>query len=118
VERETAVARKPVQDTQTAIVQELEDMTPADSAGATSRKAERNVDERLNAIGETLNDLAISNDQQEVENENDEQEDTELGKLSHDEPGWVIHRFSKEVDHRMQSIWQKEVRFDELTQLR
>jgi peptide subunit release factor 1 (eRF1) len=38
VERETAVARTQVQDTETAIMQELKNMTTAECTGATARK--------------------------------------------------------------------------------
>jgi len=36
VERETAVARKRVQDAETAIMQELNDMTTSENVGATT----------------------------------------------------------------------------------
>jgi peptide subunit release factor 1 (eRF1) len=38
VERETAVARKQVQDTETVIMQGLKNMTTAECTGATARK--------------------------------------------------------------------------------
>ena len=48
----------------------------------------------------------------------DDQDDTELGKLSeNDEPGWVMGTISKAVQHRMESIRQKQMRLDELPQL-
>jgi len=85
VERETAVARKRVQDAETAIMQ---DMTTAENGGATTGKPETTFEEMLNAIGDSLSDLASSDDEQDGEDEEDDEEDTELGKLSdHDEPG-------------------------------
>ena len=42
----------------------------------------------LNGIGESLSALAISKDEENGEDKDDEEEDTELGKLSEeDEPG-------------------------------
>jgi len=62
VERETAVARKGVQDAQAAIMQELNDMTTAGSTGETTRKPKTSFEEMLIAIGDILIDLASSND--------------------------------------------------------
>jgi len=58
----------------------------------------------LNAIGDSLSDLASSDDEQDGEDEEDDEEDTELGKLSDDdEPGWVMGTITKTVQHRMES---------------
>ena len=70
----------------------------------------------LNAIGDSLSDLATSDDEQDGEAREDQEEDTELGKLSDDEPGWVMGTISKNVQHCMESFWQKQMRRDELTQ--
>jgi len=116
-ERETAVARKQVQDAETAIMQELKDMTTAESAGVTTRKPEITFEEMLNAIGDSLRDLASSDDEQDGEDEKDDEEEKQLGKLSDDdEPGWVMGTISKTVQHRMESIRQKQKRLHELTQ--
>ena len=113
-ERETAVARKRVQDAETAIMQ---DMTAAENGGATAGKPETTFEEMLNAIGDSLSDLASSDDEQDGEDEEDDEEDTELGKLSDDdEPGWVMGTITKTVQHRMESFRQKQMRLDELTQ--
>jgi len=116
VQRETAVARKRVQDPETAIMQELKDMTTAESAGGTTRLPETTFEEMLNAIGDSLSDLATSDNEQDGADEEDEEEDTELGKLSDDEPGWAMGTISKKVQHRMESVQQKQMRLDELTQ--
>ena len=114
VERETAVARKRVQDAETAIMQ---DMTTAENGGATTGKPETTFEEMLNAIGDSLSDLASSDDEQDGEDEEDDEEDTELGKLSDDdEPGWVMGTITKTVQHCMESFRQKQMRLDELTQ--
>ena len=116
VERETAVARKRVQDAETTIMQELKDMTTAESAGGTTRMPETTFEEMMNAIGDNPSDLATSDDEQDSEDEEDKEEDTELGKLSDDEPGWVMGTISKNVQHRMESFRQKQMRLDKLTQ--
>jgi hypothetical protein len=61
VERETAMARKRVQDTETTIMQ---DMTNAENGSATTGKPETRFEEMLNAIGDSLSDLASSHDLQ------------------------------------------------------
>jgi hypothetical protein len=55
VERETAVARKLGQDAETAIMQELRDMTTTDNAGATIREPKTTFEELINAIGDNQN---------------------------------------------------------------
>ena len=117
VERETAVARKRVQDAETAIMHELNDTITAESAGTTTEKAERTFEEMLNAIGDGLSHLASSDDEQDGEDEEYYEDDTQLGKLSDDdEPGWVMGTISKTVQHHLQSFRQKQMKLDELTQ--
>ena len=114
VERETTVARKRVQDTETAIMQ---DMTTAENGCAKTGNLDTTFEEMLNAIGESLSDLARSDDEQDGEDEEDDEEYTELGKVSDDdEPGWVMGTITKTVQHRMESFQQKQMRLDELTQ--
>jgi len=98
VERETAVARKRVQDAETAIMQEVKDMTTAEKRGATSGKLEIMFEEIFNAIREILSNLPSSDDEQHGEDEEDDEDDTELSKLNDDdEPGCVIGKISKTV---------------------
>jgi hypothetical protein len=114
VERETAVARKRVQDAETVIIQ---DMTTAENGCATTGKPKTSSDDMFNAIGDSLSDLASSDDNQDGEDEADDEGDTELGKLSDDdEPGSVMGTITKTVQHRMESLWQKQMRLHELTQ--
>jgi len=71
----------------------------------------------LNAIGDSLSNLASSDNKQDGEDEEDDEADTELGKLSDDdEPGWVMGTISKTVQHCMESFRQMQMRLDELTQ--
>ena len=56
------MARKRVEDAATAIKHKQDDMRNAEKAGLTTTKPETTVEEMLNAIGETLSDLASSDD--------------------------------------------------------
>jgi len=105
VERETAVARKLVQDTETAI---MHHMTTAANQGATTRKPKAKFEEMLNAIRDSLSNLASSDDDQDGEDGVDDEEDTELGMLSDDdEPLWVMITITKTLQHGMESFGQK-----------
>jgi len=117
VERETAVAGKGVQDAETAIMRELNDMTTAENMGETTGKPEMTFESMLNAIADSLSDLASSDEVQDGEDEQSDEDDTELGKLSdNDEPGWMLGTISKTVQHRLESIRQNQMKIDELTQ--
>jgi len=108
VERETAVARKRVQDAETAIMQEQEAMSTAENVGVTTRMPDQTFEDMLNALGDSVSDLACSDNEQDGEDKEDEEEDTELGKLSDDDvPGWVMGTINKTVQHRMESFQQK-----------
>jgi len=114
VERETAGARKRVEDAEAAVQQEQDDMMHADIAGFTPREPEKTFEEMMAAIGDSLSDLGSSDDGEAGE---DEDEETELGKLSDDdEPGWVMGTISKTVQQRMESFRQRQMKLDKLTQ--
>jgi len=116
VERETAVARKRVEDAETAIKQRQEDMSNVEKAGLTTREPEKTFEEMLNAIRDSLSDLASSDDEEDAEDE-EQDDDTEQGKLSEDdEPGWVMGTISKSVQRRMEKFWPKQMKLAELTQ--
>jgi len=96
VERETAGARKQVEDAEAAVQQEQDDMTHAEFAGLMSREPEQTFEEMLVAIGDSLSDLASSDDGEDGEDKDDEE--TVQGKLSDDdEPGWVMGTITKTV---------------------
>jgi len=117
VERETAQERKPVQDAETAIMEELKDMTTAESTMATTTKPETMFEEMINAIRDGLSDLASSDNKQDREHEEDDEADTELGKLIDDDKSdWVMGTISKTVQQRMDSLRQKQMRLDEVMQ--
>jgi hypothetical protein len=96
VERETAGARKWVDDPEVAVQQEQDDMTHPEIAGLTSREPENTVEETLVAIGDSLSDLASSDQGEDGQDEDDEE--TAQGNLSEDdEPGCVIGTITKTV---------------------
>jgi len=113
MERETAVARKRVEDAETAIEQEQEDMRSAERGGLTFKEPRRMFDEMLGAIGDSLSDLASSDSEEDGEHD----EDTEQGKLREDdEPGWVMGTISKMVQQRMERFRQTQMKLGKLTQ--
>ena len=107
MERETAVARKRFQNAVTATMQEQEHMEYVEKGRSTTTKPEISFAEMFNAIGDSLTDLASSEDEQDGEDQHDDEEDTGHGKLSEDdEPGWEMGTISKTVKHRMGSFGQ------------
>jgi len=115
VARETAGAREQVEDAEAAVQQEQDDMKHAEIAGVMFREPEMTFEEMLVAIGDSLSDLASSDDGEDGEDEDDEE--TEQGKLSEDDkPGWVMGIITKTVQHRMERFRQKQMKLDELTQ--
>jgi len=89
-------------------------MTHAEIVGLTPTEPEQTFKELMSAIGDSLSDLASSDDGEDGE---DEDEETELGKLSEDdEPGWVMGTISKTVQQPMESFWQMQMKLDELSQ--
>ena len=60
VERETAGARKPVEDAEAGVQQEQEDMRKADNVGLTNGEPEKTLQEMMVAIRDNLSDLASS----------------------------------------------------------
>jgi len=117
VETETAVARKLVEDAETAIEREQHDMRNAEQAGLTTTKPETTFQEVLNTIGDSLSDLASSNDEEAGEDGDDDEERPVGGKLSEDdEPGWVMGTISKTVQYHMGWFRQKQMKLDKSTQ--
>jgi hypothetical protein len=115
VERETAGARKRVENAEAAVQQNQDDMTQDEIAGLTSRLPENMFEEMLVAIRDSRSDLANSDNGEHGEDEDDE--DTEQGNLNkNDEPGWVMGTITKTVLQRMELFWQKQMKLDELTQ--
>jgi hypothetical protein len=117
VERETPGARKQVEDAGAAVQQEQEDLKHADIVGLTNRKPEMKLEESMVAIRDSLSDLASSDNVEDGEDDDDEE--TVQGKLSKDdEPGWVMGTITKTVQQHVERYHQKQLKIDELTQLR
>jgi len=71
----------------------------------------------LNVIGDSLRDHASSDNREDVDDKEDNEEDTELGKLTEDdELGWVMGTISRMLNHRMERFQQKQMNLDESTQ--
>jgi hypothetical protein len=67
------------------------------------------------AIGDSLSDLASSDDWEDGDDEDDEE--IEQGQLSDDEePGWMMGPITKMVQHRLERFRQKQTKLDQLTQ--
>ena len=112
------MARHRVQDAETLIMQEQEHMGNVEKGRSTTTKPEITFEEILNVIGDSLSDLASSEDEEDGEDEDDDEEDTGHRKLSEDdEPGWVMGTISSTVQHLMESLGQKQMRLDQLTPL-
>jgi len=99
------------------MIQELEHMENVEKGRSTTTKPEITFEEMLNAIGDSLSDLASSDDEEDGEDEDNDEEDTGHGKVSEDDkPGWVMGTISRTVQHGMEIFRHKQLRLDELTQ--
>jgi len=71
----------------------------------------------FNAIGDSLSDLASSDNEEDGKRKDDDEEDSAGGKLSEDdEPGRVMGTISQTVQYRMERCGQKQMKLSELTQ--
>jgi len=117
VNQETAVAKKQVEDSETPIQQEQDDMRSADIVGLTARKSEETYEGLLNAIGDSLSDIGCFDDGEDGEDEDNYEENSEPRKLGEDDdPRWVMSTITKTVQHCMEMLWLELTRLDELTQ--
>jgi len=82
--------------------------------GLTNGEPEKTFQEMMVAIGDSVSDLASSDNGEDGDDEDDEE--TEQGQLSeHDESGWVMGTFMKIVQQRLERIRQKQMKLNELT---
>lgn len=79
---ETAVENMRVELAVTAIMQKQDDMWNAEKLGLETTKYKIAFQKVLNAIGDSVSDLESSNNKESGENKEDDEEATELGKLS------------------------------------
>jgi len=113
VERETAGARKGVEDAQAAIQQQQNDMKHAEIVGLMTREPEMKFEEMMVALGDSQSDLSSSDDGEDREHEHDEE--TVQGRLREDdEPGLVMGTISEMVQHCIERCQQKQMKLDEL----
>jgi len=97
---------------------EQEHMSNVKKARSSITLPHTSCEEMLNAIVDSVSDLASPEDEDDGEDEDDDEEDTELAQLSEDdEPGWLMGTIARTVTHRMENFWQKQMSHDKLTQL-
>jgi len=114
-ERETAGSRKQVEDAEAVIRPEQEDTEAAENAGLTTTEPKKTFHEIIVAIGDSLSDVATSDDGGDWDDEDDEE--TEQCQLSEDnEPCWVMSTITKTVQQCMERFQQKQIKLDKLTQ--
>ena len=108
VERVNTGGRKPFKDAEAAFQQEQDDMTRAEITGLTSRESETTFEGMRRVIGDTLSQLASSDDRENREDK--EYEETEQCTLSEDdEPGWVMGTITTTVQQRIERCWQEQM---------
>jgi len=113
VARQTAGAWKRVEDAEAAVHRDHEDMKHAEIAGLTNREPANNFEKIMVAFGDSLSDLASSNDSEDGEDENDEV--TEQGKLSGDDaPGWVMCTITNMVQKCVERFRTKLMKLEKL----
>jgi len=79
VDTETAVARKLVEDAQSAIMQVQENMRNAGNVGLTTTKPTTTFEKMLNSVGESLSNLVSSEDGEDGEDEGNDEVDPQQG---------------------------------------
>jgi len=115
-ERETAGAKKRVKDADAAFRQEQEDADATESTGLTTSEPKEMFHEMMVPIGDSLSDIASSDDGEEWEDEDDKQR--EQGQLSEDDkPSWGMGTIAKMVQQRTEGSLQTQMKLDQLTQL-
>jgi len=104
-----------VQDAEAAIRQEQDDTEAAENAGLTTREPEKTFYEMMVAIGDSLSDIASSDNGEDGEDKDNQE--TEQGQLSEDdEPSWAMGTITRTVQQRIEMIRKKLMKLDELTQ--
>ena len=112
VGRETAGARKQVEDAEAVVHQAHEDIDYAKTAGLISREHKRMFEVMLVAIGQTL---IVLSSVDHVKHGEDEDEEIEQGTHSEDdEPGWVTETTTKTIPQCMSRFRYKLIKLHEL----
>jgi hypothetical protein len=98
METETALARKGVEDAETAMKQEQKEIGTHESGGLTSSESGQMFEKMLDAMGHSLSNLGSLDDEEDEE----DAEDTVQGMLSKDdEPDSLMGSISKTVNQRI-----------------
>ena len=115
-DRETAGARKRVEDAEAAIRQEQQDIEATKNAGLKTRQPEKVFSDMIIVVGDSVSDIITSDDGEDGEDEHDEE--AEQRQLSEDdEPSWVMGIITKTLPRGMDRFRQMQIKLDELTQL-
>jgi len=116
VERDTAGARKRVEDAEAAIRQGQEETDTTENAGLTTREPQKLSHEMMVAIRDSLSHIPSSDDGENGEDEHDE--DSEQGTLIEDDvPSWVMGTIAKTVLQHLERFREMQMKVDEVTQL-
>lgn len=114
---ETTWATKQVEDIETVIMHKQEDLRNAGNAGSTTRKPQKTFEEMFNGIADCLSNVTCSENEEDGEDEAHDEDDTEVVQLSEDhQPGWMMGKISKPVQHLMEKCQQKQMRADKVMQ--
>jgi len=85
----------------TVIIQMQVDMRNAEQGGLTVRKLENTIEAMLNIFGDSLSDVATSDDEEDGEGDDEDEEDLKLGKLSEvEKPSWLMGITTRIVQQR------------------
>jgi hypothetical protein len=115
--RESSGVRKRVEHAEAAIRQQQEDTLGAENTGGTTTEPKTKFHEIIVAIGQSLSNIASFDNRENWEDEDDEE--TQQGQQSEtDDPGWVMSTITKTVKQQMEKLRQKQIKLDELIQLR
>lgn len=102
------MARMLVEHSETSIKLDQEYERWNEMPELTTRQPEERFEEMWHPIGDSLRDLASSNNQEDREDEDEYEEDTELRMLSNnDKPGWEMRTIFQTVQHCIESSPQR-----------
>jgi hypothetical protein len=108
VQRDTAGARKRVEDAEAAIQQKQEDMSNVEIEELTTREPERTFHNMLNVIGDSLRDLASFDDKEDVEAAEGDNRTVQGMLIDDDEAVWVMGTMLHTARCCMERFWQMQ----------
>jgi hypothetical protein len=114
VERETLAARKRVEEAQAAVQQAQNKSEQIENELPAVERQQPTFEQMLDAIGDSLSDIASSDDDYDEE---EEEEDDDEDSVAEDEAetGWVAGSIPQSVQKRIDNHRQKQMKLDELT---